>query len=410
MFLWFLFGALISNCVAVNNTETRLRDYIFTNYNSQNRPVLNYSDSVTSSFGVELMSLEEFDQVGEKVKFNFHMKFTWYDEFLRWNLSEYNFKYLNINPEFLWRPDLELYNSANKPEKINGEGILKVFHTGQVYWVIPVLYDYSCPLSLGSFPFDTQKCIMTFGSWKLSQNYLNISTHELPVPKAILNSYTHEEIRNNISSKLLFPPVAYDKFQHNEWTIKQMIHLNENLEYLCCPGELWTISEIDIVMERKYHKYMVVIIMTFFLTCSSLTVSLFTLEKYIRTYLLVFIPLSIIWLQLYISSKIPVIEYATTMENFIQLSFYVCMVSAIYSGIIYNISKKKCKVVKTRANPYLTSKWLGKNVMIQKSHNQGNQIYLDYGYYSRLLYNLDNLFRGILFLIYIILTIVFLSS
>ena len=48
---------------------------------------------------------------------------------------------------------------------------------------------------------------------------------------------------------------------------------------------------------------MIVIVMTFFLTLSSLIVSIFTIEKYIRTYLLVFIPLSIIWLQLYISSK-----------------------------------------------------------------------------------------------------------
>ena len=103
---------------------------------------------------------------------------------------------------------------------------------------------------------------------------------------------------------------------------------------------LWTITEIDIIMERNYHKYMVVIIMTVFLTCSALAVSSMVVEKYIRTYLLVFIPLSIIWLQLYISSKIPVIEYATKMEKFIQLSFYTCMISAIYSGIMYNIAIK----------------------------------------------------------------------
>ena len=424
--------------VSEGNSETDLREFLFRNYKYQNRPVLNYSDTVTASFGVELMSLEEFDQVGEKVKFNFHMKFTWYDEFLRWDLSQYNFNYLNLKPDILWRPDLELYNSANKPEKVNGEGILKVFHTGQVYWVIPILYDYSCPLTLSDFPFDTQKCIMIFGSWKLSQNYLNISTHPINTPNSIANQGYNKQVmlsvpdifgpesrsENNISSpsilekqkkyntnnQILFSPVAYDKFKHNEWNIVNMEHYNENIEYLCCPGELWTIAEIHIIMERNYHKYIVVILMTFFLTCSSITVTLFTLERYIRTYLLVFIPLSIIWLQLYISSKIPVIEYPTTMENFIQLSYYICMISAIYSGIIFNIANYGYgQENKIQMPVYLLDKWISKNIIIKKPDNISRKIHLDYGFFSDLLFNVDNVFRSILISVYFLGTIIILN-
>ena len=387
-----------------NNTESELRELLFQNYQPENRPVLNYSDSVTSSFGVEVISLEEFDQVGEKVKFNFQMKFTWYDEFLRWNRSQYLFDYLNIKPEYIWRPDLELYNSANKPEKINGEGILQVWYTGQVYWIIPILYDYSCPLSLGDFPFDTQKCIMTFGSWKQSQNYLNISTHPLYIPHSLLD-ITNIRNREPIN---LFPTVKFDSFEHNEWKIVKMEHFNKNLEYLCCPGELWTITEIDIIMERNYHKYIVVIIMTFFLTCSALAVSSIVVEKYIRTYLLVFIPLSIIWLQLYISSKIPVIEYATKMENFIQLSFYICMVSAIYSGIMYNLAINPIMLNNREADARIleTDTWRRKSVWIKKKDNEGNKFYLDGIRWRNLFFNLDNLFRVSLVIIYISWTLI----
>ena len=398
-FLYLLFPVVTE---AGNNTETELRSLIFQQYNYKNRPILNFSDSVTSTFGVEVISLEEFDQVGEKVKFNFHMKFSWYDEFLRWDREEYEFDYLNIPPELLWRPDLELYNSANKPEKINGEGILKVFHTGQVYWIIPIMYDYSCPLQLKNFPFDTQKCIMTFGSWKLSQRYLNISTHPLFIPPGLEASTTQKTIS-------LFPPVKFDKFQHNEWEIKEMLHINNNIEYLCCPGELWTITEIDIIMKRNYHKYMVVILMTFFLTLSSLTVSIFTIEKYIRTYLLVFIPLSIIWLQLYISSKMPVIEYPTTMEKFIQLSFYICMISAIYSGIVYNLANS---IIQTKMPDYslkFNYGWKRDKKYVRKSYEQGSKFYLDSQRFKNYLFNTDNLVRGLLIIIYITSTIVILK-
>ena len=145
MFKTILFSLLFSllfilNTVNVNslNVEQELRSYLFKNnrYNVNNRPVLNYNDSVTVSFGLEVKSLEEFNQVSEKLKFNFHMKYTWRDEYLVWNKSDYNLDFINLNPELVWRPDLELYNSANAPETVNGEGILKLYHTGHVYWII----------------------------------------------------------------------------------------------------------------------------------------------------------------------------------------------------------------------------------------------------------------------------------
>lgn len=386
--------------VVGNNIEIELREKLFQNYNPQNRPLLNFNESVTTTFGVEVISLEEFDQVGEKVKFNFQMKFSWYDEFIRWNRSQYNFNYLNIKPELIWRPDLELYNSANKPEKINGEGFLKVWYSGQVYWNIPIMYDYSCPLSLSDFPFDTQKCIMTFGSWKQSQNYLNISTHRLNLPNSLVHYKTKKKkVMNPI---VLFPPVKFNNFKHNEWNILRMEYLNKNLEYLCCPGELWTITEISIIMERHYHKYMVVIIMTFFITCSSLVVSSILVERYIRTYLLVFIPLSIIWLQLYISSKIPVIEYSTKMENFIQVSFYICMISTIYSGIMYNIAIKPINLHNKEDNFKIDSReqWRKRSISIIKNDNEGTKFYLDSIRWRNLFFNFDNCVRLGLVVVY----------
>ncbi len=383
----------VSGANQISGTESELRNVLFQTYDKNNRPVLQYNKTVTVSFGLEVISLEEFDQVSEKVKFNFYKKYTWYDEYLRWNQSVFNYEYLPLDPNFVWKPDLELYNSANSPDKVNGDGILKVYHTGQMYWIVPVIYDFSCSLNLKDFPFDTQKCVMNFGSWKLSKNYLNISTHYL----------------DGNAESALFQPIGYDKFKHNEWEITEMISMNQDVEYLCCPGELWTVTQIDIIMKRSYHKYMVVIIMTFFLTLSALTVTMFLLERYIRTYLLVFIPLSIIWLQLYISSKIPVIEYPTKMEKFIQLSYYTCMFSAIYSGLLYNFAidyyhyLQKCFVLqKTRE---LKKDNLDPFTMVIIEQNAGFQNYFNFHKLGLKLYNLDNIFRTLLILFYIHYTI-----
>lgn len=396
MLLFIFLTLLIPNYInAGKSEEIKLRQKLFKYYKSNDRPVINYNDTVTASYGLELISLEKFDQVGEKVKFNLQMKYTWYDEYLTWNKSIFDFEFLNLDPDLVWKPDLELYNSANKPIKINGDGILKVFYTGHMYWIVPVIYDYSCPLQLENFPFDTQRCKMTFGSWKLSKNYLNISTHLLPI------KHKNNEKHNG----KLFEAVAFDKFKHNEWNVNEIKYKSYDTEYLCCPGELWTISEMEIIMERNYHKYIIVIIMTFFLTLSAITVSLFLLERYIRTYLLVFIPLSTIWLQLYISSKIPVIEYPTKMENFIQLSYYISMISAIYSGILYNIANYHFKSLKL----YFTYKEfksvkldkINDNTYIIKNDNEGYKNYYVFNNFSYLLYNTDIVIRSLLLSIYV---------
>ena len=73
--LFFLLTHLNIGLVHSVNLESELHDALLETYNPKNRPVLNYNDTVTVSFGIEVISLEEFDQVGEKVKFNFQMKF-----------------------------------------------------------------------------------------------------------------------------------------------------------------------------------------------------------------------------------------------------------------------------------------------------------------------------------------------
>ena len=109
---------------------------------------------------------------------------------------------------------------------------------------------------------------MDLGSWKSNKDYLDIR----------INHEYQEEV--NMEYK---PMVRYDSFTHNEWKIKKLEYETEDIEYLCCPGELWTITKIKIVMDRNYHKYLVVMIMTAFLTISALVVNTFPIENYRRT-------------------------------------------------------------------------------------------------------------------------------
>ena len=375
-----------------NRTESDLRVKLFKNYNSVTRPVYDYHDSVKVNFTLSINSLESFDQISEKVKFNMKMTYIWYDEYLSWDKNDFDIEYINLGNEKIWTPDLELYNSASYPDLWSLEGATKIYNTGKIRWVKPILYEFSCPLKLNDFPFDTQNCQMDFGSWKMNKDYMNIRMN--PDYKGNLTNY-------NL--------VNYIDFKHNEWTIKKVEYQTNDIEYLCCPDEFWTITSINIFMERKYHKYLVVMTMTAFLTISALVVNTLSVENYRRTYILVFIPLSIIWLQLYVASKIPVIEYSTLMERFIISSYVTCIICAMESGIIYcflNNYFNFLKVVFKKKGKYVKNYNQGKIDFIAKKIDEGNNntdLYLSLK--KKILY-FDELFKLAIILGYFISIII----
>ena len=300
----------------INNKVASLRNILFTNYSIDTRPVIDYYDSVNLEYGIEVVSLDYFDQKGESIAFNLNMIFRWNDEYLIWDLKQCGVEYISVSESDVWTPDVELYNAGSKPVLYDQTGGMKLYNTGDIMWIRPIRYQFSCKLDLHNFPYDTQSCSMLFGSWKFSKQYFN------------MNPFSEEDDYLNIS-------VSAD-FYHNEWTITKVFSKHEDIEYLCCPGDLWPNSEFTVTLQRSYHKYLVVMVMCLVLVLSGLTVALMSVKLYSRFYILVFIPLTIIWLQVYIADKIPVVEYSTNLEQYLVMCFTIIMLCTFESGIIYN--------------------------------------------------------------------------
>ena len=81
------------------------------------RPVIDFHDRVNTSFSLIINSLEFFKQPEEKIKFNVELDLYWKDQLLVWNPEDFgNVTDLNVNPNEIWTPDIELYNSGDYPE------------------------------------------------------------------------------------------------------------------------------------------------------------------------------------------------------------------------------------------------------------------------------------------------------
>lgn len=379
-FFLFILGRIHISSASI---ESNIKNLILASYDKNSLPVIDQGNSVDLFYGNEITGLVYFDQKAEQIKFNFITTLIWRDEYLRWeNIEEFqNISYIFVPGNQVWQPDIELYNAGSSPQLFELKSQLKIFKNGFVQYIRPTSFTFSCKLTLENFPFDSQTCKMLFGSWKYPKATLNLR----PINSVEIDRLGNQfPVFKNSLSKLKNISVS-PLFSHNEWVISEIDVVHEDKSYLCCPDDLWPNSEFIIKLNRNPNKYVVVVIMSLLITLSSLVIGLLNVENYRRTYVLVFIPLTLIWLQIHVSSKIPVINYATKLEQIIQLCFYTTIISAFESGILYNFLLNHNNYLLTLHNYFEKKKVY---IKIGKFFNRFNIIHKSY------LYDDDNVFNS----------------
>ncbi len=319
MFLKALFFFLISlspfQLVNANTEETELRNMLFNSYNPKVRPAENITSALTIQMGLALQNIEKFDQMQESITLNAWIRQTWTDYRLSWNTSQSDLTFISVSKNQIWVPDTELLNAAGLPEIYTLKGGLMLYSDGTVFYSNPVVLKMPCSLELQTFPFDTQTCSMKFGSWVYSSQYLNL------IP------YTNEEQQIDV----------LDSFSHTEWEIDELsveLHFNEREGYIY---EIFNELEYNIVLSRFPHYYKLSMGMTIALVIVSFIIMLMEPSNVSRTSTAVFIPLTILALQLTLADKIPVVGYFTLMDNFFLACFVSSMLVSIESGLIYSL-------------------------------------------------------------------------
>ena len=324
----FLLGL---SSVFANVEETNLRNLLFNNYNPKVRPVENIDDSLTVQIGLALQNIESFDQMQESITLNAWIRQTWNDYRLSWNSTQSNLTFISVSKAQVWVPDTELLNAAALPQIYTLKGGLSLYSDGTVFYSNPVVMKMPCTLELEIFPFDTQTCSMVFGSWVYSSQFLNL------IP------YINEEQQIDV----------LDSFSHTEWEIRELtveLHVEERSGHL---NEEFNELEYNISLSRFPHYYKLSMGMTIALVLVSFIIMLMEPDNVSRTSTAVFIPLTILALQLTLADKIPVVGYFTLMDNFFLCCFITSMLVSIESGLIFSLITTESK----RLYQYLVTKF-----------------------------------------------------
>ncbi|RWS27707.1 nicotinic acetylcholine receptor subunit beta3-like protein [Leptotrombidium deliense] len=155
-------------CVASSETDEvldyiKLREQLLVKnaYNRNIRPVKDHSKTLMSSNALST---------------DLYTSLMWQDEQLQWNPTDYN-NLTKIEFEFseLWTPDVIAWNSVDKSVQDLSETRLVANSTGHVTWLTKGSMKTFCMLNYQDYPFDTQKCYLTFGSWMYVTREVNLT-------------------------------------------------------------------------------------------------------------------------------------------------------------------------------------------------------------------------------------------
>ncbi|UMM44038.1 hypothetical protein L5515_019308 [Caenorhabditis briggsae] len=164
--------------------ESQLYEDLLFDYNKVPRPVKNSSDILTVDVGASLIRIIDVDEKNQVLTTNLWLEMKWNDAKLTWTPEKYGgLKTLHIPSEFIWTPDLVLYNNAAGDPDITILTDALVTFEGNVYWQPPAIYKSFCPIDVTWFPYDSQKCEMKFGTWTYTGRYVDLK--QLPQEEVV---------------------------------------------------------------------------------------------------------------------------------------------------------------------------------------------------------------------------------
>ncbi|XP_077200267.1 neuronal acetylcholine receptor subunit alpha-10 [Paroedura picta] len=148
---------------------------LFANYSSALRPVEDTDRALNVTLQVTLSQIIDMDERNQILTTYLWIRQVWVDAYLAWDKEAYDgIDTIRIPSSYVWRPDIVLYNNADEQFSGSMETNVVIRHDGQIMWDSPAITKSSCEVDVSYFPFDGQRCRLTFGSWTYNGNQIDL--------------------------------------------------------------------------------------------------------------------------------------------------------------------------------------------------------------------------------------------
>ncbi|XP_051945155.1 neuronal acetylcholine receptor subunit alpha-9-II [Xyrauchen texanus] len=153
----------------------KLLNDLMENYSTALRPVDDTDETLNVTLQITLSQIKDMDERNQVLIAYLWIRQTWHDAYLKWNKEDYDgLEVIRIPSSLVWRPDLVLYNKADDDFSGPVDTNVVLRYNGEITWDAPAITKSSCVVDVSYFPFDSQQCNLTFGSWTYNGNQVDI--------------------------------------------------------------------------------------------------------------------------------------------------------------------------------------------------------------------------------------------
>ncbi|CAH1794967.1 unnamed protein product [Owenia fusiformis] len=241
--------------IAVSDEKKLIKDLLekYEDIGKVGRPVHNQTSVIQVQFGIALVQILDLDEKNQVLTTNVWGRYNWHDILLVWDPKDYGgVEHVRIPTEYIWTPDIVLYNYADDRLEEKRKALAVVSYKGEIIWIPQAIYKSTCSIDITHFPFDVQNCTMKFGSWTYDGFKLDI---------IFFNNDEKVDLNDYIPS--------------NEWDVVQSPARRNVKKYPCCV-EPYPDLTFTLIIRRKVAFYNYILILPCVLL-SSLTLVLFWL-------------------------------------------------------------------------------------------------------------------------------------
>ncbi|TMS14821.1 5-hydroxytryptamine receptor 3A [Larimichthys crocea] len=166
------------------------------------RPIKNWTTSTFVQIDMMLDGILEVDEKSQAVTSHIWAQVVWENEFLTWNQSDFcGIDMLTVPATRVWNPDVFIQEDASDVGTIQKSPFVRVTSDGMMYSYFRQRLTSTCQLNLWLFPFDLQKCTITFGSMVSDANSINLGS--------VHNASTLTDISERYMITIIRKPMLY---------------------------------------------------------------------------------------------------------------------------------------------------------------------------------------------------------
>ncbi|CAB3409585.1 unnamed protein product [Caenorhabditis bovis] len=296
----------------------RLKNRLMEDYDISIRPVQNENDVITLNISLNSMTVLVLDPTEETVTFSCEFILQWQDEFLKWNMSEYNITWIKLKEDLVWIPDTTVTTSVSTTSLLDpSDRYVSLKYDGTIRQSIYAVFKNLCDMNVEKFPYDVQKCLINIGPF----TYTSSEIHCVAGPEIFENSTYFEG--------------------NSEWDFEGVTNTHV---YSVDPDVNFTYSEINftLIVRRRPQFYVWVLLIPTYIITVVCIFGLFTPSSSLgyreeRVNLGITTLLSSAVILQIVASSMPKTSELPLLGNFILAEIFVVAIGVLFAVLVLSI-------------------------------------------------------------------------